>query len=117
MIKWSIISICVIGILLTWVLTSVILDLHSAHGYSVVREFEQLELIDRSKLEELKKEPLYKDFSLYQRVQGIGATNRYFGVLRVVLSCVFVAIAMLALAIPKPSQVNGRSAKGEESKE
>lgn len=82
-----------------------------------MRELEQLELIDRSKIEELKKEPLYKDFSLYQRVQGIGATISYFGVLRVVLSCVFVAIAILALAIPKPSQVNGRSAKDEEGKE
>lgn len=30
-------------------------ELHAAQGYSVVRELEQLELIDRSKIEELKR--------------------------------------------------------------
>ena len=55
MIKWAIISICVIGIALTWFLTSVILQIHAVHGFSTVKEFEYLKLIDLAKLEELKE--------------------------------------------------------------
>lgn len=108
MIKWSIISLCGIGILLTWFLTAAIIAVHLAHGHSVVREFEVLELIDRAKLEEVRKLPSHQDYSIYQRVNDIGATNFHFGVFRIVLTCLFFVIALLALAVPKPHQ-NGRA--------
>ncbi|MFO0922642.1 MAG: hypothetical protein U0905_09175 [Pirellulales bacterium] len=108
--KWAIMSICAIGIALTWFLTSVILQIHAVHGFSTVKEFESLELIDVAKLEELKKEPQYKDYSIYKRVRDIGATNHYFDIFRIVLSFVFVVIAMMALTLPKPILAN-RSSK------
>jgi hypothetical protein len=107
--KWAIISICVIGIALTWFLTSVILQIHAVHGFSTVKEFESLDLIDLAKLEELKKEPRHADYSIYERVKEVGATNHYFNIFRFVLSFVFVVIAIMALALPKPIRANQTS--------
>ena len=111
--KWAIISICAIGIALTWFLTSVILQIHAVHGFSTVKEFESLELIDLAKLEELKKEPRYKDYSIYNRVRDVGAINHHFDIFRFVLSFVFIVIAILALALPKPIRANQTSERRE----
>ncbi|MBN8603278.1 MAG: hypothetical protein J0M26_19740 [Planctomycetes bacterium] len=113
MIKWSIISLCGFGILLTWLLTEAILAVNAAHGHSVVREFEILELIDRAKLEELRKLPSHKDYSIDKRVKDIGATKFHFGVFRIVLTCLFVVITLLALAVPKPDQKGRASTKSD----
>lgn len=111
--KWAIISMCAIGIALTWFLTSVILQIHAVHGFSTVKEFESLELIDLAKLEELNKEPRYMDYSIYKRVRDVGATNHHFDIFRIVLSFVFVVIAILALALPKPFRANQTSERHE----
>jgi len=102
MIKWAIISVCGIGIALTWFLTSLILEIHAVHGFSTVREFESLELIDQAKLEELKNKPRYQNYSIAKRVRDVGATNRYFDIFRVVLTLVFIVIMALASALPNP---------------
>jgi hypothetical protein len=104
MIKWVIVIVCIVGIALTWILSSMFLVIHEAHGFATVREFESLHLIDLAKLEELKKEPQYKSYSIYGRVRAIGATNHYFEIFRFVLSLVFLAIMVLALSIPKPNR-------------
>ena len=113
MVKWAIISMCGIGIALTWYLTSLILQIHAVHGYSTVMEFDSLDLIDKAKLEELKKKPRYENYSIYKRVRDVGATNHHFDIFRFVLSFVFVVIAILALALPKPIRGNQSSERHE----
>ncbi len=100
-------------IALAWFLTSVILQIHAVHGFSTAKEFESLELIDLAKLKELKKEPRDKDYSIYKRVRDVGAINHHFGIFRFVLSFVFVIIAILALALPKPIRANQTSERHE----
>lgn len=100
MIKWAIVILCIVGIALTWFLTWVILGIHAVHGISTVVEFESLDLIDKARLAELVKDPRYEGYSIYGQVRSIGATNHYFQLFCVILTGVFVVIAILALAIP-----------------
>lgn len=98
-IKWSIFSLAIIGIALTWILSLSISAIHAAHAFSTFREFESLELIDQAKLSTLKETPGYENYSVYGRMYNIGSLDHHGFRFSLFISFCFVLIAILSLTI------------------
>ena len=93
-----------IGILLSWLLPSVILAVHNAHAYSTYIEFTSRDLIDISAVEEWRKRPGEKDYQIQRCMQEIGGLRYHLPKMSWILTALFatnVAVAVWAGAAKK----------------
>lgn len=98
--KTLIVVLCASGVALAWILPQIILAIHDACGMSTTHEFEVYGLIDERKLDELRSQEGYENYSIEQRVRSSGATGLYLNYQSVVLTAVFALIALIVMCVP-----------------
>ena len=100
-IKILLITSNLIGILLLFLLTSIIYAIHTTHAFSMYREFETREIINHKAIEELQKSnPKEKDYDVVKRMQQIGGLKSHLNTMAIIMSSVFIInICILLLSV------------------
>jgi len=86
---------CVLGVILSWLLPTIVRAIHDAHGMSTAHEFHAYQLIDRDRLEAVKIEYDMPDYSVEQRVRAVGGIHIYLPIVTVILATLFGAVGIL----------------------
>ena len=89
--RYWLIALNLVGVAMSWLLPSALLDLHDTVAYSTLYEFSSRGIIDTAALEEWKRRPGEEDYSPYQRMKDIGGLHVYFPVMSSALTVVFGA--------------------------
>ena len=87
--------ICVLGVVLSWLLPTIVRAIHDAHGMSTAHEFHAYRLIDQERLEAVKAEYDMPDYSVEQRVRAVGGIHIYLPIVTVILATLFGAVGIL----------------------
>ncbi len=98
--KTLITALCVSGIALTWILPQIVRAIHDVCGMSTTHELEVHGLIDKAKLEELRSQKGYENFSIEQSLRSSGATGLYLNYQSGIVTAVFGLIAVIVFCVP-----------------
>lgn len=82
-------TINLIGILLLFLLASIVLAIHEAHSYSMYKEFEMRGFINKQAVKNWKSDSKEKNYSIAKRMEQIGGLNTYLNVMVFIMSIVF----------------------------
>lgn len=88
---------CAIGTILSWLGPQFLGAYHDAWGMSITAEFKARDLIDEQKLAELRQEPGNGDYSIEGRIRNSRVFGEYVTSLSLLLTVVFLCIAVVAL--------------------
>lgn len=86
---------CVLGIVLSWLLPTLVRAIHDAHGMATAREFQAYQLIDQERLETIKTEYSMPDYSVEQRIRAVGGIHIYLPIVTWILATLFGVIGIL----------------------
>lgn len=96
----SLISLCALGIALTWILPRIVLAIHAACAMGIASEFKGLNLIDEQRLKDLREEKGYEDFSVEHRIRDTGRIEDYLGIQSGIITTVFALIGLIVWCFP-----------------
>lgn len=93
--RYPALLLCALGIVLSWLLPTMVRAIHDAHGMSTAHEFHAYQLIDRERLEAVRTEYNMPDYSVEQRVRAVGGIHFYLPIVSVILATLFGVIGIL----------------------
>jgi hypothetical protein len=93
--RTSILLLCVVGVLLSWLLPTIVRAIHEAHGMATAHEFHSYHLIDQDRLEVVRHDFQMPNYSVEQRVRAVGGLHIYLPIVSVVLGLIFAIIGVL----------------------
>jgi hypothetical protein len=88
---------CASGIALAWIMPQIILAIHDACGMSTAHEFEVHGLIDHHRLEALRAQQGFENYSIEHSIRANGAIGLYFKYQSWLISSLFGLIALVVL--------------------
>ena len=103
--RTPVILLCLLGVVLSWLLPTIVRAIHDAHGMATAHEFHSYQLIDRDRLEAVKTEYDMPDYSVEQRVRAVGGIHIYLPIVTVILATLFGAVGILVWMSDPPSAV------------
>ena len=107
---------CILGIVLSWLLPTIVGAIHDAHGMATAHEFQAYRLIDQDRLEAIKTEYSMPDYSVEQRVRAVGGIHIYLPIVTWILATLFGLICILVW-MADPSSVGTRAGSGKRDDE
>ena len=107
---------CILGIVLSWLLPTLVRAIHDAHGMATAHEFQAYQLIDKQRLEAIKTEYSMPDYSVEQRVRAVGGLHIYLPIVTWILATLFGVIGILVW-MTDPSSVGNGAASGDRDDE
>lgn len=110
---------CVLGIVLSWLLPTLVRAIHDAHGMATAHEFQAYQLIDQERLETIKTEYSMPDYSVEQRIRAVGGIHIYLPIVTWILATLFGVIGILVwMTDPTPIVARSNSlSRDEEEKQ
>lgn len=82
---------CLLGVLLSWLLPTLVRAIHEAHAMATAHEFQTYRLINQERLQEIKTEYDMPNYSVEQRVRAVGGLHIYLPIISLSLAAVFIA--------------------------
>jgi hypothetical protein len=102
---------CIPGIVLSWLLPTIVRGIHDAHGMATAHEFQAYRLIDQERLATIKTEYSMPDYSVEQRVRAVGGIHIYLPIVTWILATLFGVIGILVW-MSNPVSVGTRAGSG-----
>jgi uncharacterized membrane protein YbaN (DUF454 family) len=102
---------CILGIVLSWLLPTIVRAIHDAHSMATAHEFQAYRLIDQERLEAIKTEYSMPEYSVEERVRAVGGIHIYLPIVTWILATLFGVIGILVWMADPPS-VGTRTGSG-----